>query len=241
MYRHQAPLHTSLCLRTHPHAVCVSVCVSWIQCQTFKSDPWTAVVWTHSMTPRPQPGTLSAGQRACCYMRGFRCVITPIYSAGSSINTQLHTSLHLRFTRSRGTEKFFTPGHKQEWQQILSKQYFSPLAAASLKKTEIRSYAGYTLHETQDDFGPDSPLPTIGSKAPIFPDILVVWGMLRVFLHPPIGSGSLPWPHRFKSWTLNVFNIYNRISCCVWGTPRTADDAVTRERTIENCRHGGHG
>lgn len=59
-------------------------------------------------------GTLSVGQRRCCYTRGFRCVITPIYSAGSSINTtKLHTYPHLRFTLSRGTEKLFKPAHKR--------------------------------------------------------------------------------------------------------------------------------
>lgn len=35
---------------------------------------------------------------------------------------QLHTSLHLRFTLTRGTEEFFTPAHKHLWQQTLSKQ-----------------------------------------------------------------------------------------------------------------------
>lgn len=63
---------------------------------------WTVAVWTHSLTPSLVGVPVGGTKSALLYEEAFRSVITPIYSAGSSINTQLHTSLHLRVTLGGG-------------------------------------------------------------------------------------------------------------------------------------------
>ena len=135
--------HTHLCVCTLIHMLCalLFVCLE-SKVGRLNLIPGLLFVWLHSTTPPPAIGTLSAGQRGCCYMRGFRCVITPIYSAGSSINTQLHTSLHLRFTPAWGTEKHFSPPHKHEWQQTLSKQFHFLLQLQQCHKNERNRTSG---------------------------------------------------------------------------------------------------
>lgn len=130
----------NLCICTLIHMLCalLFVCLE-SKVRRLNLIPGLLFVWVHSTTPSPAVGTLSAGQRGCCYMRGFRCVITPIYSAGSSINTQLHTSLHLRFAPTRGTEKHFSPPHKHEWQQTLSKQFHFLLQLQQCHKKRAKS------------------------------------------------------------------------------------------------------